>query len=60
MILFFWLIRASSWNQISIVAISTAFSRAISSASVLGSFFKIFDRTPRAGQGNGVDEPRSS
>ena len=37
-ILFFWPIRASSWNQISIVSTSTAFLRAIVSRRV-GKFF---------------------
>ena len=37
-ILFFWPIRASSWNQISILSLSIAFSRAIASRRV-GKFF---------------------
>ena len=41
-ILFFWPIRASSWNQISILPTSIAFSRATSSRRA-GKFFKILD-----------------
>src|SRR2546427_499998 len=41
-ILFFWPMRASSANQISIVAGSTLFSHAISSRRA-GKFFKILD-----------------
>jgi len=37
-ILFFWPIRASSWNQICILSLSTAFSRAIASRRA-GKFF---------------------
>ena len=42
-ILFFWPMRASSANQISIVSQSIAFARAIVSRRA-GSFFKILDR----------------
>ncbi len=37
-ILFFWPIRASSWNQISILSLSTFFAHAISSRRA-GKFF---------------------